>query len=805
MEEALTTLPPNAIKDWMEVACKKAVRVWLDADGNIKHWPEDSAILFGLNEEEVLGQPLETLGLRHRGQKLTSTLIWKLVFQEHGPLLFEVEKSQTHSPAADLIGYARHDDEEGMRMLFRLSHEWQVEYRRKDMARALRECFDATSDLQHAQELLIQRVAERLGADHGWLCKQDAHTPGTEIQISAETVLGAPPKTSAPDRQAVSADLNRFLEQLEGNTDQATEFRAPPPGSGSTSPPSSFLGISLKHREDEQWALFLERRSGRQPWSEEEAALLNELSDLLVLTLENEQLNARALQRASYLSNILNSSDLGIMVVHDNDGVWSVSLVNERFCHFFGGSRKEIEGKPFEEVIRAFSPNYRDWNAQAAILESLFANPEKESVDEIILEKPVYRVLNRYSTPARNQRGEIFGRMFFYRDITYDKEMEQQLLHSQKMESIGTLAGGVAHDFNNILTTLLGYTDLLKREMDKESSGYSKLIQIEKSANRAAELTGNLLAFSRRNPALLRVFDVNTLVLETSKMLRSSLPASVEIETNLVEGVPSIEADETLIQQVLVNLILNARDALPKQSGVITISTQKGTDLQQEHGGSDQEFVVVEVEDNGVGIPKQVMSRIFEPFYTTKEVGKGTGLGLAMVYGIVKQHKGFIEVTSAPDQGSKFSVFLPGTDKECMVQETAAAFSSDSSTNEITVMVVDDEEDLRMFCESALSEFCSRVITAEDGIKALEIAEKEGPNIDLIILDLSMPKMSGAECLKKLKELRPDFKVVISSGYNLERSADEELKKNATDFLPKPYSISELSAVVQRILDLPDS
>ena len=411
--------------------------------------------------------------------------------------------------------------------------------------------------------------------------------------------------------------------------------------------------------------------------------------------------------------------------------------------------------------------------------------------------------LHRFATPARDAHGQIFGRMFFFRDITYDKEVERQLVHSQKMDSIGTLAGGVAHDFNNLLTTILGYTELLKRELKGNESSSQKLLQIEKSANRAAELTGQLLAFSRRHPTVLNVFNVNDLVTETMDMIRSTVPASIDVRFVAGEGMPNVEADNTQIQQVLINLILNARDALCG-SGIITILTRLGSDTQAQAGAAtDVEYAILEVEDNGVGIPKDVLHRIFEPFYTTKEVGKGTGLGLAMVYGIIKKHNGFIEVTSALGEGTKFSAFLPVTAKKNGEDEYVASRGRrEMLQRKLVVMVVDDEPDLRNFCVTALGEVATEILTAANGVEAIEQFEKAGGagKIDLVLMDLTMPKMSGPECFQRLRAMDPDLRVLISSGYSLDVDAENLLKGKATGFLPKPYDLNQLMESVDRAL-----
>ena len=302
---------------------------------------------------------------------------------------------------------------------------------------------------------------------------------------------------------------------------------------------------------------------------------------------------------------------------------------------------------------------------------------------------------------------------------------------------------------------------------------------------------------------MLHVFNLNDLVLETMDMIRSTVPASIEVRFQPAEGLPMIEADSTQIQQILINLILNAKDAL-SGSGHIVISTRIGGDTQAANGVAavEAQYAILEVEDNGVGIPRDVLHRIFEPFYTTKEVGKGTGLGLAMVYGIIKKHNGFIEVTSALGEGTKFSAFLPvtakhGDDDELISRESVKQLRQ----RELVVMVVDDEPDLRNFCVTALGEVATEILTAANGIEALEQFEKANRKVDLVLMDLTMPKMSGPECFQRLRAIDPDLRVLISSGYSLDVDAENLLKGKATGFLPKPYDLNQLMESVERALN----
>ena len=671
------------------------------------------------------------------------------------------------------------------------------------------------------EDTVVCQLCELLWADHAclWMlpAQKDEPHDWSRQTIVSEAVAEYYPlvgySSDTPGESFSRVCLEPAVEGISVIAYSGKPFNAPKEGEPDPSAVSQYLVIPLRGRPGHSWLLLMERYGSAQtpasPWTSFDRELLEDTAAMLGMALENNLLSAQSAERASYLTNMLNSLDVAVMVIEQPPAPVPavVSLVNRSFCELFGLDHADVEGNSYLHFMDLARPLLSDWDAQLAIIEELLADPTAERIDEITLmtssaPDAVPTHLHRFATPARDAQGHIFGRMFFFRDITYDKEVERQLVHSQKMDSIGTLAGGVAHDFNNLLTTILGYTELLKRELKENESSNQKLLQIEKSANRAAELTGQLLAFSRRHPTVLHVFNLNELVVETMDMIRSTVPTSIDVQFQPANELPNIEADSTQIQQVLINLILNARDAL-SGTGKITISTRIGADTQAqgEIAAEDQRYAILEVEDNGVGIPKDVLHRIFEPFYTTKEVGKGTGLGLAMVYGIIKKHDGFIEVTSALGDGTKFSAFIPLTPKsnERDSEPGETGFRGDPD-RKLTVMVVDDEPDLRDFCVTALGEIASDILTAGNGVEALEQFENAGRKVDLILLDLTMPKMSGPECFQRLRALDPDVRVLISSGYSLDVEAENLLKGNASGFLPKPYDLHQLMESVHRAL-----
>ncbi len=655
--------------------------------------------------------------------------------------------------------------------------------------------------VQYENEIVC-RLCELLRAEHAclWLMPQEMSATwdwGVNAIVAEAAAEGypVPPFTNAAPSPEWAGE---HLEPLLGSQ-RATIFHSPP-AEGATA--VHYLAIALAGHAGFAWVLLFGRRG--PAWADPDATTLDDAASLLALALESHLLAKQSAERGTYLNNLLNSSDIGVMVIEQATADRTViTMVNQRFRELFNLQKARVAGgthQEFIEMVRALLP---DADQQLAIIDGLLADPGAEHIDEMVLAGAGgagTRILYRYSAPARDGSGHIFGRMFFFRDITYDKEMERQIIHSQKMDSIGTLAGGVAHDFNNLLTTILGYVELLKRGAKTEDPNYQRFLQIERSANRAAELTGQLLAFSRRSPTIMRRFDLNKLIEETHSMLRSTVPATIEMRVQADAEIPLVEADETQIQQVIINLVINARDALGgRKGGVITLSTRRDVDEQATGENVGREYAVLDVEDNGVGIPKESLHRVFEPFFTTKDVGKGTGLGLAMVYGIIRKHNGFIEVNSAENVGTKFSVFLPESDTPAPLEpEPAPVYPS--QRRPVTIMVVDDEPDLREFCAAALSDIAENVLTAADGLEALDAFQRVNYQVDLVVLDLTMPKMAGPECALIMRSMKPDLKILVSSGYGPDVTADPQLQGHVAGYLPKPYDLNQLMAKVEEVL-----
>ncbi|MCG2714846.1 MAG: PAS domain S-box protein, partial [Candidatus Marinimicrobia bacterium] len=383
------------------------------------------------------------------------------------------------------------------------------------------------------------------------------------------------------------------------------------------------------------------------------------------------------------------------------------------------------------------------------------------------------------------------------------KRLEEQLRQSQKMEAIGNLAGGVAHDFNNLLTIISGYSQLMLDRLDKNTPLRKNVEKIMKAGEQAAALTRQLLAFSRKQALAPKVLDLNATLADVKKMLGRLLGENIDLTTVFEPKLKPVKADPGQIEQVIMNLVVNARDAMP-DGGKITVRTENvvlDKDLSKVIPEAlPGRFVRFSVEDAGVGIDKAIIDQIFEPFFTTKEAGTGTGLGLSVVYGIIKQHNGWINVYSEPGQGSTFKVYLPAISEKIEDDTKGAISLKDFKGSGERILLVEDEEDIREFTATLLRENGYIVFEAANAKEALELFKNEDGNFDLVFSDVVMPGKSGLHLVDELLSGKPDLQVLLSSGYSDKKSQWDEIKKRGFRFLQKPYNIADLLKTVREVI-----
>jgi signal transduction histidine kinase len=382
------------------------------------------------------------------------------------------------------------------------------------------------------------------------------------------------------------------------------------------------------------------------------------------------------------------------------------------------------------------------------------------------------------------------------------KKLESQLLHSQKLEAVGQLAGGVAHDFNNILTAIIGYGDLMQLEMKEDDPLRIDIDHILSSAERAVHLIQSLLAFSRKQIINSQPVNLNEIVTSVGKLLLRVIGEDIKLKTVLAGEDITVMADSGQIEQVLMNLATNARDAMP-EGGILSVETghiEIDEEFTKAHGyGKPGKYAYISVTDSGEGMDEETRQRIFEPFFTTKEVGKGTGLGLSTVYGIIKQHDGFVDVYSKPGKGTKFKIYLSAIKAEVKEAEITEPSSVQRGTE--TVLIAEDDESVRGLIKDILQRYGYRVIEAGDGEEAIEKYKEKEEEIDLLLLDVIMPKRKGKEVYEKVKEIKPDIKVLFLSGYSEGFLQKEGVLEKGLNLIFKPVAVNGLLRTVREVLD----
>ncbi len=419
------------------------------------------------------------------------------------------------------------------------------------------------------------------------------------------------------------------------------------------------------------------------------------------------------------------------------------------------------------------------------------ANPPQDFIDSHI--GAVQQLADLYALAIQRNRDQEDGQL-----------IETQLRQAHKMESLGTLAGGIAHDFNNILSAIIGYSELALWEVEADKNNAPSIRQIIKAGSRASDLVEQIMAFSRKMDPVLRPLDLNQVIRDTKKMLERTFPGMISIELLLSDDLWQIHADPGNMTQVLINLCANAKDAMP-DGGRIVIETGNlildSLTAARHAQAAPGRYVRLAVLDTGCGMDQETVECIFDPFFTSKEVGKGTGLGLSTVYGIITSHGGHIECSSTPGTGTTFNIYLPSMQSENSSEKLEKQKGGNIQGHAETILLVDDEVQIREIWNKQLTHWGYQVITAGSGEEALNIYQKNIDTIDLVILDISMPGMGGHKAMEKLLDLGTGIKIIISSGYSLTGSLKDVETKGAAGFISKPFSATDMLEKIREVLD----
>jgi signal transduction histidine kinase/CheY-like chemotaxis protein len=409
------------------------------------------------------------------------------------------------------------------------------------------------------------------------------------------------------------------------------------------------------------------------------------------------------------------------------------------------------------------------------------------------------------ASPIRDRRGEVVSISSTSRDITEIKALEEQLRQTAKLESLGILAGGIAHDFNNLLVGILGNASLVKSTLPPTSSAQPMLDDVINAGERAAVLTRQLLAYSGKGKFIIQPVDISEIVREMTKLVQTSVPKTVTLQLQLAPDLPPVVADVAQLQQLIMNLVINAGEAIGDHPGLVSISTGEQQIVDGETGGTTVgadpvtpgRYIYFEVNDNGAGMDEATIAKIFDPFFTTKFTGRGLGLSAAL--GIVRGHEGFMQVASSPGRGSSFRVLFPAAQEKLAPQPAREAKADITGSG--VILLVDDEELVRRTAAATLEHLGYTILEATNGEEAIEVFQRNSSRIALVILDLSMPVMDGEEALKRLKSIKPDVAIFLSSGFSETEAARRFQSTGPATFLQKPYTAQHLAELVKVALN----
>ncbi len=569
----------------------------------------------------------------------------------------------------------------------------------------------------------------------------------------------------------------------------------------------SFLGIPIRVHGRLYGCLYLTDKEGpegeRADFTKLDEQMIAALSAQAGAAIENSTLLNDSRQAESNLRLLLQATEEGIYGIDES---CTCRFINNAAAAMFGYEPDELIGRDIHALIHHHDAQGRPYPIEACPIspQAIHTGTACHVEDEMFWRRDGTAFPVEYTSNPIKERDRVLGAVAVFTDITKRKQLEEQLRHSQKMEGIGRLAGGIAHDFNNLLTVINGYSRLLLDSLTPEAPMWSALEEINKAGRHAASLTSQLLAFSRRQVLDPRILDLNLVVNELERMLRRLIGEDITLQLSLAPAPGQVKADPGQVEQVIVNLAVNARDAMPR-GGTLTIETanvELDENFARVHPGvSPGPYVLLALSDTGCGMDAATQARLFEPFFTTKELGKGTGLGLSTSYGIVKQSGGHIAVYSEVGRGTTFTIYLPRILGE--VTHKAKPSPQPLPLGSETILLAEDEEMVRIFTKAVLESQGYTVLEARDGSQALELARQHGGPIHLLVTDVVMPGMSGRALAERLAQAHPDTTVLYLSGYTDNTIVPHGVLDEGTAFLQKPFTPHALALKVREVLDTP--
>ncbi|HAL55638.1 MAG TPA: hypothetical protein DCP63_03935 [Bacteroidetes bacterium] len=674
-------------------------------------------------------------------------------------------------------------------VVFTLKYGRLLEEQKQELValNTIAEAVNRSVEIDYLLENALREVKRLLDVEHGWIY----HLEGKRLLLKAsrgeETVRVAivKPAVDVDDPDLAWIRAPRIEKRLrKRNRDDAWKF-------GQI---EAWASVPMMMK-DKFAGVMVVASTDRADLTQKQLDLMSAFANQIGVGLENAELFEQ-LRRSEerYMDLFEHSPDMYHIV--NREGM--IVSCNQTEGDRLGYRKDELVGQP---VLKLYPVSYHV--AAKKLLEEIFQhNQEVSGLEEQMVTKAgeLIDVSVNTSIVYGEEHKPLFMRAVA-RDITEKKKLELKILHAQRIDSIGNLAGGVAHDFNNILTSILGSTALMKRKLKKGETWYRFVDIIETAAKRGAGLTRQLLTFARKSTVQFRPIVINEIIEETVHLFERSVDKTIEVKKNLTNVMTIVNGDDGQVQQAILNLLINARDAMP-EGGVITVKSEQvhfdGRAPNMLVEAKEGDYVALSILDTGLGMERHVQQRMFEPFFTTKDQGKGTGLGLSVVYGVVNSHNGFITVQSEPRRGSMFTLFFPILPEMEKLRRTAR--QSRLERGDERVLVVDDEEHVGEVIGGMLKDLGYKVTVVNSGAEALAAMGKR-KRFDAVVLDMNMPAMGGRDAFYKLKGLHPDLRVIISTGYS-NTSLDGSPLRNAVDgVLQKPYQLEELSKTMREAFD----
>jgi hypothetical protein len=676
-------------------------------------------------------------------------------------------------------------------VIFTLKYGRQLEEQRRELQSLnnVAEAVNHSVELNYVLQNALTKVMELMSAECGWIYLVENKT--LQLHRQAGTHVKIFPPNSESDSETLMWIREPFLDRADSEQIEPSvtaDFKAM--GMKMVS------SIPLERQGVFAGVVIIGSKEARK-FASKKITLLQAFGNQINMALQNASLFEQVKQSEQQYADLYEHSPDMYHTI-DRNGI--IIRCNYTESLVLGFSKEELIGKP---VTRLYAQAHHE-KVRENLKKIFEEGMELRGIEEQVQRRdgtPLDVSVNT-SIVHDSSAKPAFVRVVL-RDITERKKYEAQILQSQKIDSIGNLAGGIAHDFNNILTSILGSASIMRRR-SKDDERWSKYVNlIETASRRGASLTRQLLTFARKDNPHIRMIDVNAVIEETLRLIEATTSKSIQIKVTQATEPVIVEADEGQMQQAILNLCLNARDAMPN-GGVLYISCKTGA-IQNGHVhqipyAKPGDYVIITVADTGAGIPKQLLPRIFEPFFTTKEQGKGTGLGLSVVYGVIQSHNGYIAVDSEINNGSTFTIYLP------RALDSARRTSPQQKGPEIaggkeSILLIEDEISVSEVGADILKDLGYRVTIAGNGKEAMSKLAGNGHMFDLVILDMNMPEMEGRATFELIKQSHPDLRVLICSGYSTKMFEAGDFLKSIDGFLQKPYEIEDLARGVRELLD----